>query len=189
MHGVTLVELAIVMAVLGLLLAMGVPSLTGFIANQRIRGAAHTVLSALQQAREEAVRRNSTVRLSLVNTDTNTCVLSNAGPHIVVSQQNPAGKCAAVPSETNGPQIVKVIRADRESNTSFAARDGNGDPQSSIAFNGFGRVDTSAGGWVSQIDVKMPTVSTVRPLRVRISTAGEIGICDPAARTNDPRSC
>lgn len=61
MKGFTLLEMLIAMAILAIIVSVGVPSLSGFSANQRLIGAAEQVYSHLQQARSEAVSRNSLV--------------------------------------------------------------------------------------------------------------------------------
>ncbi len=61
MKGFTLLEMLIAMAILAIVISVGVPSLSGFSANQRLIGAAEQVYSHLQQARSEAVSRNTLV--------------------------------------------------------------------------------------------------------------------------------
>lgn len=61
MKGFTLLEMLIAMAILAIIISVGVPSLSGFSANQRLIGAAEQVYSHLQQARSEAVSRNTLV--------------------------------------------------------------------------------------------------------------------------------
>jgi type IV fimbrial biogenesis protein FimT len=61
MKGFTLLEMLIAMTILAIIISVGVPSLSGFSANQRLIGAAEQVYSHLQQARSEAVSRNTLV--------------------------------------------------------------------------------------------------------------------------------
>jgi len=60
-----MIELAIVIAVLGILLALGLPALTDWITNTRIRTAAEGVVNGLQLARAEAIRGNTLVDLQI----------------------------------------------------------------------------------------------------------------------------
>ncbi|MDH5479346.1 MAG: GspH/FimT family pseudopilin [Nitrosomonas sp.] len=62
-QGVTLVELMVAMAVLGILLAIGVPSFNQFTVNSRLTSYANSMLSNMSQARSEAIKRNNRVAL------------------------------------------------------------------------------------------------------------------------------
>lgn len=59
--GFTVIELAVVMAVLAILVALAAPSFTSVFNNNRLTGNANELLSTLQSARIEAVRRNARV--------------------------------------------------------------------------------------------------------------------------------
>lgn len=63
--GFSLIELAIVVALLGVLLSVGLPAVADWIATQRVRTAAEGVLNGLQLARGEAVRSNTLVNLQI----------------------------------------------------------------------------------------------------------------------------
>lgn len=60
--GFTLVEMMVVIAVLGILLTIAIPSYTAFIDRQRVKRAADTIQAFLVNAKSEAVKRNATVR-------------------------------------------------------------------------------------------------------------------------------
>jgi len=61
--GFTLIELIITLAVLGIVLAFGVPAFNGVIENSRVTTQANTLLGAVNYARSEAVKRGETVSL------------------------------------------------------------------------------------------------------------------------------
>lgn len=75
--GFTLIEMMVTVAVLAIILAIGVPSLQGFIASSRLRSVTQDLYGALQTARIEAIRRNSRVTVCKANTALNNC--SNSG--------------------------------------------------------------------------------------------------------------
>ena len=65
-HGVTLIELMITITVFGIAISLGAPAYTEWIQNTQIRTAAESVLSGLQLARAEGLKRNATVRFQLM---------------------------------------------------------------------------------------------------------------------------
>jgi type IV fimbrial biogenesis protein FimT len=62
-YGFTLVELLVTVAVVAILLAMAWPSYQQFVADSRVTGQANEFLAALNLARSEAVKRNTTVTM------------------------------------------------------------------------------------------------------------------------------
>jgi type IV fimbrial biogenesis protein FimT len=67
--GFTIIEFLVVFAIFGIMLAVGVPSLFEYMRNARLREAGNTVLGEAIFARNEAIKRNTRVRLSF-STDT-----------------------------------------------------------------------------------------------------------------------
>ena len=59
--GFSLMEVIVVVAILGILAAIGVPSMRDLIASSKVRTAASDVYSSLIFARSEAIKRNSSV--------------------------------------------------------------------------------------------------------------------------------
>lgn len=60
-RGVTLIELMVGVAIMGVLLAVGVPSFQSFVASSRITTTNNDFVSALALARNEAIRRGSRI--------------------------------------------------------------------------------------------------------------------------------
>ena len=189
-RGFSLIELLVGIVILGVLMAMAVPRFSDWLRNARIRTSAEAIQNGLQLARAEAVRRNATVRFQLVNTIDDTCALDTAGPHWVVSMDNPAGQCASAPSDTAAPRIIQVRnRAEGSIQTLVAAG------QSALVFNGLGRLTPVPAANVA-IDVSSTTGGTcvasggsVRCLRVLVSVGGQIRMCDPALPAGDAQAC
>ena len=69
MHGFTLIELMIVVALVAILLGLGIPGLRELITATRIKNASFDVFSSLIQARSEAITRNATVTVAPVGGD------------------------------------------------------------------------------------------------------------------------
>lgn len=66
-RGFSLIELVVVIAILAVLLGLGMPSLTAYLENAKVRAAAENLLAGLQQARAEAIRLNTPVEFLLTN--------------------------------------------------------------------------------------------------------------------------
>lgn len=60
-EGVTLIELMVALAVTAILLTVGIPAFTDFIATNRMSAAVNDVVSSLQLARSEAIKRRALV--------------------------------------------------------------------------------------------------------------------------------
>lgn len=82
--GFTVVELAITLAVLAIVLAIGLPSMRDLITSNRLSGTTNEMLSLVQLAKIEAVRRNATVDLC-PSTNGTTCGGTNWTRVIVFS--------------------------------------------------------------------------------------------------------
>lgn len=192
--GFTIIELMITLAVLGVLITLGLPSMSAWLQNTQIRGGAEGMISGLQLARAEALRRNASVRFQLVTDLTGGCALSDTGKSWVVSQTDPTALCDLSPSDTVAPQIVQKKGASEGSpNAAVTATGGN-----VAVFNGLGRL-TGAGN-ITQIDIKNTqggdcqkadgTGGPMRCLRIMVSTGGGIRMCDPIVTiADDPRTC
>jgi type IV fimbrial biogenesis protein FimT len=61
--GFTLLELMVVLAIAGVLFAVGIPAMGNFVRNSRITGAANDVMAALHFTRSEAIKRRLPVTL------------------------------------------------------------------------------------------------------------------------------
>lgn len=60
-QGFTLLELMVIVAIAGIIMVVGIPSFNQSISNSRLTTNIHQLVSALNLARSEAVKRNSTV--------------------------------------------------------------------------------------------------------------------------------
>lgn len=64
--GFTLIELIITVTVLAVLMSIAIPSFSTYTANQRIRSASENLVSALNLARSEAVKRGAVIEVNPV---------------------------------------------------------------------------------------------------------------------------
>ena len=217
-RGLSLIEMMIALVVVAVLMMLALPEYNTFIKNAKIKNVAQSYEAGLQLARAEALRRNESVRFSLVTNMSSTCAVLNVAignttaPGWVVSRDDPADKCDIAPSETVAPRIVQKWDAgESESGLPWfmyigTAATGGGD---SITFNGLGRVSPAfvAAGInanTGRIDVDVFQLSdlircehgagtggvTLRCMRIVVTNAGQIRMCDPkVSDAADPRKC
>lgn len=193
--GFTLIEMMIGLAVMGILLGIALPAFNQFLQNTKIRNAAESTITGLNLARAEALRRNATVRFTLVSDLTSSCSATSSSASWVVSLADPTGACDQAPSDTTAPRIVqKKSGLEATAGVVVAASGGN-----FITYTGLGRLPTTGGPYISQIDLSSvqgvcehvdPVNGTRRCLRILISAGGQTRMCDPKITDNtDPRFC
>jgi type IV fimbrial biogenesis protein FimT len=177
-RGFTLVELMIGIALMGILIAVGLPSFGTWLANLRVRNSAESIQNGLQLARGEAVRRNRMVQFVLTNT-----APTQANVNVVVEDVNGTNWMVRV-FESGGVYLASDFIQGR------AGSEGSSDVTlastlPSITFTGLGRLSIAG---VVQID--LTNASTDRPLRLVVDTGGLIRMCDPkVSDPTDPRVC
>jgi type IV fimbrial biogenesis protein FimT len=169
-QGFTLVELLIAVAILGILVAMAIPSYREFIENSRIRNVAESLQNGLQAARAEAVKRNAQVQF-----------VWGAGSSWTVGCVTVTANCpATLQSRTTGEGSSATVTL-----TSIPAGG------TTVIFNNFGAVVASA-TTPTQFDVDTTGLDAAdsRELRVTIGTGGNSRMCDPnLVLADDPRGC
>ena len=148
-HGFTLVELMVTVAVIGILAVIAVPGMTALINNSRLNAQAEELVSSLQLARAEAVRRNARVTVC-PSTDGSTCASSTSWSGWVIRGHD------------NVNDVDDVIR-----NNSVAGNVQISGPAAGIVFKPSGLIDAQ-----QVVTVCMPTSNPTynqRALTVMIS--------------------
>lgn len=192
-RGFSLIEVAITLTIAALLLMVSLPSFQTWLQNTQIRNAAESIQNGIQRARMEAVRGNRNVRFTLVTLDDarnmdSSCVASAAGGSWVISLDAPDGACDGEPEAPTAPRIIETHAAgDGNLSALIAATATSGTAASTLSFNGFGRL--TGPDPISVVDVSSVASGTYRNLRVAVSAAGAVRLCDPAVGADDPRSC
>jgi type IV fimbrial biogenesis protein FimT len=203
-RGFTLIEIAVVLVILGLMLVAAMPSVGAWIRNTQIRNTASSMLAGLAQARNEAIRRNAAMRFSLVSlTDSavmnDTCAVSRTGVSWVVSVRDPAGHCSVAPSndpqvdsaDANNPLIVEANAGGVGGRNVVVGTklDDGSNAGGVVTFNGFGRIVDGAP--IRVIDFTNETLgANYRRLRIEIHPGGAARMCDRGVTdTTDPRYC
>ncbi|HJV27137.1 MAG TPA: GspH/FimT family pseudopilin [Aromatoleum sp.] len=158
--GFTLIEALVTISILAIITAIAAPSFEGAFANFRIRTSAEAIMSGLQLARIEALRRNQPVSFTL----------TTGTADWTVATLSPASQIQA--SKGNGAGNLSI-----ETNSS----------QSAVTFLSSGMVDTS-GSRLQQIDISSDLID--RQLRIAVHNGGQLQLCDPAITiSGDPRTC
>ena len=167
--GVTLIELAIGLVILGLLLSVAMPSFQAWLQNVQIRNAAESILNGIQTARIEAMRTNHSVELEIRDGSGWTVMDRTAMPNATIQQRD---------------------HADGSRNARVAMQPAGA---GKVSFNGMGWVTDNADGSpaITQIDVtsSVMTGTQSRPLRIAVAPGGMVRMCDPALTAPDPRAC
>lgn len=141
-RGFTLVELMVTVAVVAILAAVAVPAMTGLTNNSRLSGLTGEMVSAVQLARSEAVRRNGRVTLC-ATVDGTTCANSTQWSRWIVRARDNTTNSFQIELDNSAPAGAQVSG-----------------PPAGIVFPPSGLLRTSA-----QITVCVPTTNPVNNLR------------------------
>jgi type IV fimbrial biogenesis protein FimT len=193
-RGVTLIELMIGLAILGLLITMGMPSMGAWLANSRVRSAAEGLQVGLTLARSEAMRRNQNVEFLITNDTVDlgsvpTVTASATGIHWLVRFMDPATAAYSMVQTKSGYEGSGQAEGE-------AARVRVAASAPQIVFRGMG--GTQGLGATATFDFSNPgagachttaTPSPIRCLRVQVSVGGQVRLCDPTTMAPDTRVC
>lgn len=163
-RGVTLIELMIGIAILGILAALALPGYRTFIQNTQIRNVAESIQNGLQVARAESVRRNTDVRFEM---------LEGSAWQVCLETDPECDDPVQTRATREGASDIVNVVFDPAANTT-------------IVFNAFGSVRSPTG--LTSISVSGED-SDSRQLRVQLNTGGNVKLCDPSVGDADPRAC
>jgi type IV fimbrial biogenesis protein FimT len=185
-RGFTLIEVLVVIVVLGILLAVGLPSYAIWAQNLRIRGAAEAVQNGLQVARATAIARNTQAILVF---------RPNSLSHFVYTVPDAGNPPADWQDPDAGPAgSVDMIRRHDAADDSGGTLATFANGSYMVTFGPLGAVvaNPDPSPALTQIDIKSATSTdpAIRALRVVINPGGSTRACDPAVSDPaDPRKC
>jgi type IV fimbrial biogenesis protein FimT len=179
-RGFTIIEVLVVITVIGILLAVGLPSYAIWAQNLRIRSAAESVQNGLQIARATAIARNTQAILVFRPASLSYFVYTVPNPGTPPSDwQDP---------DLDNPLLVDMIRrhnaADDAGGTATTFKNGN----YMVTFSPLGATAPNPDG-SNRLEVIGITSATstdggIRPLRIVINPGGSTRMCDP--KVTDP---
>ena len=192
-RGFTLIELMIALAIAALLLSFALPAFHIFLANTKVRAAADSLQSGLNLARSSAMRRNQNVDFVVTNDPINpgtvgTVAAATNGQGWLVRTLDPAsGNYLLLQSKSSAEGSGAVEGASNVlvnasvAQVTFKGLGGTQGLASTATFD----FSNPAGGACNTVGTPGP----IRCLRVQVSVAGLIRICDPSTVAPDSRAC
>ena len=170
--GMSLIEVLVAIAIVGIIFALGMPSYGTWIQNTQIRTAAESILAGLQVAKNEAIRRNAAMQFKL---DGGATTQWRVNPFI----------------DPDGVPLQSRMAEEGSPNATITLAPPNAD---TITFSALGRVipNADASPSLAQVDVDNLFIAVAadrRNLRILIPPGGAIRLCDPKVAAGDPRTC
>lgn len=167
-RGYSLVELVVGLAVMVAVTMLATPAFKASMGNSQIRTIAESIRNGLQQARVEAIKRNTKIKFTLA-TDSSWqfgCDSVTAACPAVIAYKSA--------SEGAGTNLTISANA------------------YTVIFSGFGTRDAASAASLSEVTVSNSglTSSELKSLRVTLAAGGYSRVCDPAVSIpGDPRKC
>jgi type IV fimbrial biogenesis protein FimT len=188
-RGVSIIEVMIAVAVVGILMALAAPSATVWIQNGQLRTAAESISNGIQLARVEALKRNQLVAFQLTDAATTSwrvCAYDPVTDLCFTTIPDLAAKSASEGSPNAKAGVETVL-----SSTATAIPVGTALP-GRVVFDSFGRQAATAPNNIVRVDVRNTTLSAAdeRRLVILVSVGGQVRMCDPRlVLANNPQGC
>jgi type IV fimbrial biogenesis protein FimT len=198
--GFTLIEAVVALAVMAVLMAVGIPSLSTWNQGRKAAAAAAFYKEGFQLARAQAVTHNSASRLVLtentvsgqMNWQVDICFPTPSTPcnEGSGSWSTTSAAAEADPDQTHGFRSV-VRSADALPATANLMLSVSPSGADAVYFTPLGWVDAGISPRVERIDLApaLGRTGAFRPQAVVVTLAGTASICDPAVAAHDSRGC
>lgn len=175
-RGLTLIELMVVIALVGILIVLVAPSMRGLISAQRVQSINAEIVTDLQFARSEAARRNRDVFIRFRATDNCYVVyLDNAGPGNCNCSRTPGVNVC-----TGGREEIKTVQVPVGNGVSVSASSATGQIIRFESLSGTSAPDT----------FEVTVVGAERgQLRTVVNSAGRPSVCTPDGSITQAAAC
>lgn len=176
-HGFTLIELMVVVALTAIVIGLVGPSMRELLAVKRVQSINAEMMTDLQYARTEAVRRNQSVVVQFQSNGTMTC-------YVVTAISAAVGKCNCLETPGSackaGWEEIKTVQIPRTADVTLAA---------SSSMSTLVRFEKLAGTSLPG-DFQVDVVSSLRgQLRTGINPAGLPSVCSPDGSVTQVPKC
>ncbi len=183
-HGFTLIELMIALAIFAILVVLAGPIYADFMGNSKIRNAGENTLTGIRLAQSNAIKNNRPTKFVIDP--------SAAGGWAVYAYDDEAGASgayalAAINSYSWADGAARTTVTVLPAGATTLTFDGLG----RVVLNGFPQVADGTAS-LTRVDITNPTVTTPRQLSVTVTALGgstATKLCDPLVIAPDPRSC
>ena len=198
--GFTMIEMAVTMTIFAILVALGVPAMTTWIRNNKVRTVSDSLQTGLRLAQAESLRRSRQVVFALTNSTTPTVT------PLPAAVDGLSWAIYSVPSMTAG-EVPEFIQSGVLSNLSSQVTINTNPAISTVCFNSVGRLVNNASANVTAITggvncqqppgtppvlkFNITTTGADRPLQVNLGLGGQIHMCVPgvAVTSDHPEAC
>jgi type IV fimbrial biogenesis protein FimT len=181
MQGASLIEVAAVMTIVAILVALGMPDFSQWLRNTQIRGAMEGIESGLQVARAEAIRRNRSVVFELSGVPT-------AGWSVGCLNVRDGGEVGVDDVIGDCPAVIRARPAD-EFDSEQARVNVTPNLSRRVTFDSLGRIVANADSTPSITRLDIGAGLGSRQLAVVIGAGGGFRSCDPSTAAPDTRAC
>lgn len=179
-QGFTLIELTVAVAVLGVLVALALPSMSDLLDRHRLIGASEAVYAQLQSARSEAIKQATPVRISFDST--NQCLgfrmdtTSDCNCSVALGE---ADACSILADGTNS--VLKLTSMSDHPSITLALADNSGTAPNSFSIDLDGVRGTS--NVTSEISRTIRLTSPRgREMNIFVNPLGRVRLCWPAGK-------
>jgi type IV fimbrial biogenesis protein FimT len=179
-RGFTVVELLVALTIAVILLAVGVPSFSGYLARKRLEGTFNELQTDLQFARSEAVARNRFVRLTF-----------GTNCYVIHTQPPPATGASASSCTQLAPSTISVDDVELRTVQLPPGSSALLSPNDSLTWLQFEPLRGCARDNCTGADASINVNSSVGSwqLRVAVTAAGRVRGCSPSGSFKGYPSC